>query len=107
RYTSAVAFIVFMLLIMITGNYGFFNLATITLCLLLFDDAVLKRWFGTALPPSTVPVAPIAAESALGVALFVLLLILSVNLGFRILGLRHRCLNPLENVCSWFDRFRI
>ncbi|MFQ5451550.1 MAG: lipase maturation factor family protein [Nitrospinaceae bacterium] len=31
-------------LIMITGNYGFFNLLTLALCLLLLDDACLKRW---------------------------------------------------------------
>src|SRR5882762_10415257 len=50
RYTSALGFIVFMLLIMITGNYGFFNLATMTLCVLLFDDGAFARWFGATLP---------------------------------------------------------
>ena len=31
------------LLIAVTGNYGFFNLLTIVLCVTLLDDAVLKR----------------------------------------------------------------
>ncbi|HXW00931.1 MAG TPA: lipase maturation factor family protein [Anaerolineae bacterium] len=32
------------LLIILTGNYAFFNWLTIALCLLLLDDAFLRRW---------------------------------------------------------------
>jgi hypothetical protein len=32
------------ILIALTGNYTFFNLLTIALCLLLIDDAFLRRW---------------------------------------------------------------
>ena len=34
----------FQLLIALTGNYCFFNLLTIILCVLLLDDAFLRRW---------------------------------------------------------------
>jgi hypothetical protein len=33
------------LLIALTGNYCFFNLLTIVLCILLLDDSFLSRWF--------------------------------------------------------------
>jgi len=38
RATAAIGFILFQCLIAITGNYGFFNLLTVVLCLLLVDD---------------------------------------------------------------------
>src|SRR5207302_9867869 len=37
------AFVLFMLLISLTGNYCFFNLLTVAVCLLLLDDAFLLR----------------------------------------------------------------
>jgi len=43
RHLGAMAMIGLQLLIAATGNYTFFNLLTIALCLLLFDDAVLGR----------------------------------------------------------------
>jgi len=36
--------VVFQLLIALTGNYCFFNLLTIILCVLLIDDSSLSRW---------------------------------------------------------------
>lgn len=43
RHTAAAAFVVLMLLISLTGNYGFFNLLGIVLSLALLDDALLLR----------------------------------------------------------------
>jgi hypothetical protein len=37
------------LLIVLTGNYGFFNLLTIFLCILLLDDSLISRWLPTRL----------------------------------------------------------
>ena len=34
-----------MILIILTGNYTFFNLLTLILCIFLLDDSVLKKWF--------------------------------------------------------------
>ncbi len=42
RMVAACCFIVFQSLIILTGNYNFFNLLTIIICLFLFDDAAIK-----------------------------------------------------------------
>lgn len=39
--------------IFLTGNYGFFNLLTLTLCLLLLDDQTLNRWMNRFPPVSS------------------------------------------------------
>lgn len=43
RRTAAVALILFQVAIALTGNYGFFNLLTVVLCLSLLDDRFLAR----------------------------------------------------------------
>jgi hypothetical protein len=43
RCTAALTITALMLLIALTGNYGFFNLLTIVLCIPLIDDGVLRR----------------------------------------------------------------
>lgn len=43
RLIAALSFILLMILIMATGNYGFFNLCTIALCLTLIDDDYYKK----------------------------------------------------------------
>ena len=49
RFTGAGFLILLQLLIALTGNYAFFNLLTIALCVLLFDDAFLQRFIPRAL----------------------------------------------------------
>ncbi|MBT5632503.1 MAG: DUF393 domain-containing protein [Nitrospina sp.] len=44
RYLGCAVLIFHECLILLTGNYCFFNLLTISLCLLLLDDAVFARW---------------------------------------------------------------
>jgi predicted DCC family thiol-disulfide oxidoreductase YuxK len=44
RLLAAVAIILLQVLIAITGNYAFFNLLTVTLCLFLIDDVALRRF---------------------------------------------------------------
>jgi hypothetical protein len=73
RLFAAAGTTALMLGIAATGNYGFFNLLTIVLCLSLLDDDVLpRRWRGTAGVP-----AP-RWESGAALALAVPLLVLSV-----------------------------
>jgi predicted DCC family thiol-disulfide oxidoreductase YuxK len=43
RYAAAAALVFLQLLILATGNYCFFNLLSILLCLLLLDDTVLSK----------------------------------------------------------------
>ena len=44
RYVATWSFIGLMVLIMLTGNYCFFNLLAIALCLLLFDDSFYREF---------------------------------------------------------------
>ena len=43
RFIAAFGFILLQLLIMLTGNYTFFNILVLALCLVLFDDAALRK----------------------------------------------------------------
>src|SRR5262249_30417842 len=44
---GALVITIHQILILLTGNYTFFNLLTISLCLLQLDDSVLARFFPT------------------------------------------------------------
>jgi hypothetical protein len=45
RHIAAFSFLALVTIITATGNYGFFDLLTIILCLLLFDDHALQKIF--------------------------------------------------------------
>ena len=47
KYMAAVLFSLLMLAIQLTGNYAFFNLLTVALCVPLLDDRVLSHLFGS------------------------------------------------------------
>ncbi len=49
RYIGCIILLLLQLLILLTGNYCFFNLLTIALCLFLLDDGQLNRWVPHAL----------------------------------------------------------
>jgi predicted DCC family thiol-disulfide oxidoreductase YuxK len=44
KQAACVSLATLQILILLTGNYGFFNLLTILLCVLLLDDRFLQRW---------------------------------------------------------------
>jgi hypothetical protein len=44
RFFAAISLVGFQILIFLTGNYNFFNLLTVALCLFLLDDERLKRF---------------------------------------------------------------
>jgi hypothetical protein len=48
RFVGAGLLILLQLLFALTGNFAFFNLLTIALCVLLFDDAFFQRFFPRA-----------------------------------------------------------
>lgn len=53
RFVGVAAIAGLQALILLTGNYGFFNLLTLALCVPALDDGVLRRWpVPTAPPPS-------------------------------------------------------
>src|SRR5580704_5095400 len=43
RFVAAFGIVLLQVVILLTGNYAFFNLLTMALCLVLFDDAALRR----------------------------------------------------------------
>ena len=57
RYVAAGAFAAFMILIALTGNYCFFNLLALALCVTLLDDSVLRRVVPKSLRGVPVPVS--------------------------------------------------
>lgn len=66
------------MLILLTGNYGFFNFLAIALCIPLLDDAALRRFTPDMKKPKLVP-----AKRYLALAVAALLLLLS---GSQLLG---------------------
>jgi hypothetical protein len=73
RLVACAGFVVFQLIIMATGNYGFFNLLTLVLCIALLDDGVFpSRHARTTprvdgeptLPPASPPSSPLASRLA-------------------------------------------
>ncbi len=67
RHTAAAFLVGLQCLIFVTGNYTFFNLLTIGLCVFLFDDARLARF---RLPARRVRVKPAAVAIVAALVLF-------------------------------------
>jgi predicted DCC family thiol-disulfide oxidoreductase YuxK len=74
RAVAAYCILLLQSLIVLTGNYNFFNLLTMLLCIFLFDDVALRRlvpaWFGSRLQ-GCVSVPRSATVIATAVALIV------------------------------------
>ena len=51
---ASIAIVSLMLLIGVTGNYNFFNLLTVVLCITLLDDRVLRRFVPRTLRASLI-----------------------------------------------------
>ena len=52
RFVAAFGFLLLQAVILLTGNYAFFNLLTMALCLVLFDDAALRKVLPVRLTPA-------------------------------------------------------
>ncbi len=107
RITSAFCLISLQLLILLTGNYTFFNLLTIALCLLLFDDAFIRRW----LPPFITKRLPTANDQPLPrfrrlmvIPIAVLIVVLA---GLNLVGLFIPLSDSIYAGMGWFVPFRI
>ena len=71
RFFAATVTVALQVLIFITGNYAFFNLLAVALCLLLFDDAAFRRTRELA-PRRAKTVAPWRAATAVLVSFIML-----------------------------------
>jgi hypothetical protein len=95
-----------MLLIMLTGNYGFFNLQVLALTLLLLDDTVLARLFPWAVGGSAVVPTPLWWQALVwpaGLVLFVL----SLDPWLRALGRPSLWPAPVQAALAWLLPFRL
>lgn len=83
RHFAAVAFAGFMGAIALTGNYGFFNLLTAALCLVLLDDLAFPRVMRDRLAGEGRPAAwrELASLAVAAVVLFLTTVSLSARLG--------------------------
>jgi predicted DCC family thiol-disulfide oxidoreductase YuxK len=93
RRIAAVLMVSLQLLIGLTGNYAFFNLLAIGLCVLLLDDSFLRRWLPDRIAGRLVHQTVVAGRTPLArigraarVALALLILIISVGQCLDALG---------------------
>jgi len=76
RFLAAFGILLLQICILLTGNYNWFNLQTMSLCLLLFDDAALRKILPQNLirlmpAPAPRPRRPIVGFIAEGLALLI------------------------------------
>jgi hypothetical protein len=111
RPIAGMVFISFMILIMASGNYCFFNLLTIAMCALLFDDRTLW-WLLDWIGPGGAVRAFLPADSAHLPSWIVaipaaLLVLLSARPMSRLLGPAIRWPRRLEAFFDWLEPFRL
>jgi len=100
-YAAGVLITLLMLGIMATGNYGFFNLLTIALSMLVFDDGAVRRVLRTEAVPAPTPASPAAAAAAM------LLLVLSLRPVAHLFAPSVRWPKPLEAIFAWCEPWRL
>ncbi|HTV41160.1 MAG TPA: lipase maturation factor family protein [Candidatus Sulfotelmatobacter sp.] len=101
---SAIAFL--QILILLTGNYTFFNWLTLALCLLLLDDFALKK----LLPGRLTQQATRNGRSPWLLAITIPLAVIYVSVSFLdiiiIFGPPSPKLNPILSLAGWLEPFR-
>jgi predicted DCC family thiol-disulfide oxidoreductase YuxK len=105
RAIAACCVLVLQTLIVLTGNYNFFNLLTMLLCVFLFDDAALRRLLPRWLESRTTARAPLPGRTATVVATALALVVAPVGLNriwqtlthkdLPVLGALTRAVSPL------------
>lgn len=99
RLVAAAAFTSLMGMLAFTGNYGFFQLLAVVLCVPLLDDGFVPAWLGRRLGPET-PGRPWRVNLGLPVALGWAFLTLLWIPGFRALP------RPAQQLLVWAAPFR-
>ncbi|MAS94540.1 MAG: hypothetical protein CMO55_15180 [Verrucomicrobiales bacterium] len=111
RLAAGIGFTVLMLLILLTGNYTYFNWLTIVLCIPLIHDRLWPNWFrnwvrfkplGLLPKPAT---KPLVAKLAVATPFFLVLALLNLNTILRDL---HNAPNPVLSrnvVPPWMQSF--
>ena len=101
KQIAAAGTIVFQIFILLTGNYTFFNLLTIALCLFLLDDRVLSRM--GARPPRSI--GPVRSNRYVSAFLFAFLMAISLP---QLAGMfRIDILAPVGRALAWTSPFGV
>jgi predicted DCC family thiol-disulfide oxidoreductase YuxK len=106
---AAIAFL--QILILLTGNYTFFNLLTLALCLLLLDDFVLKKLLPSKLPtqfnnPTIQRFTKFKWPRFLTIPLAIIFIAISFFQIVAIFGARSPMLFPIAAADEWLAPFR-
>jgi predicted DCC family thiol-disulfide oxidoreductase YuxK len=80
RAVAASGILVFQLVILLTGNYNFFNLLAMLLCAFLFDDAALRRLMPAHLASRVEARAPRPGRTATAIAAGLAFIVVPVSL---------------------------
>jgi len=105
RAAAACGVLLLQSLIVLTGNYNFFNLLTMLMCVFLFDDAALHRLVPRWLESRALKSAPLPSRTATAVAAALALIVVPVGLNriwqtvaradLPVLGAVTRAVSPL------------
>jgi len=107
RLAAAATLVGFQLLIILTGNYGFFNILSIALCVLLLDDAAWpRRWGASGAPREPAPRRGGWSPWVVRPAVVVLFLLSLVPL-FSVLRWSTRWLGPVTSIYEWVSPLRV
>jgi predicted DCC family thiol-disulfide oxidoreductase YuxK len=104
RHLAGGLLIVLQIAIAATGNYCFFNLLTIALCLLLFDDALLSRRVGT---PRCGVRSPLNARALPAVVVLLVTLPINAMYIFSAFKPRRDWPRPIAAIAGYVEPFRI
>ncbi len=109
RLIAAACFVALMIAIEVTGNYAFFNLLTIVLCVPLLDDRIWVLFLHRMLPSlaNWSPSAPSHAALWVSVPIAVLLLFLSAVPVRELFYILPRWPAPLDRLLTLLTPFRL
>ncbi|MFZ1072383.1 MAG: lipase maturation factor family protein [Verrucomicrobiia bacterium] len=113
RFCGGAAIAFLQILILLTGNYTFFNLLTLALCLLLLDDFVLAKFAPAKLRQCLVPDSQPSTSNrprrwprAVTAPLAGIVIVLSLFQMGLMFGVRPAWLLPVAAVDEWLSPFR-
>jgi len=108
RFVAAFGFLLLETLILLTGNYTFFNLLAMALCLVLFDDAALRKVLDQRMarfmqrhvqPVQSGTIASLAASSFVLLIVFISLGQMHAVFGGQMSGLARFLNEEIEPLC--------
>ena len=113
RFCGGAAIVFLQILILLTGNYTFFNLLTLALCLLLLDDFALAKFAPARFHPAfarvtrhSPPVTPLRWPRFITVPLAGVVIVFSVFQMGLMFGVRPGWLFPVAVADEWLAPFR-